>query len=79
MSATRTPVVRSDFAPGRWLGRVTAFLIAGFFAVFFVLPLVWLLLAPTKDTKVPVSLRSVTLTTGILAVLIFCTPGAIAL
>jgi multiple sugar transport system permease protein len=42
--------VRSDFAPGRWLGRVTAFLIAGFFAVFFVLPLVWLLLAPTKDT-----------------------------
>ena len=50
MSATRTPVVRSDFAPGRWLGRVTAFLIAGFFAVFFVLPLVWLLLAPTKDT-----------------------------
>jgi multiple sugar transport system permease protein len=42
--------VRSVFAPGRWLGRVTAFLIAGFFAVFFVLPLVWLLLAPTKDT-----------------------------
>ena len=42
--------MRSDFAPGRWLGRVTAFLIAGFFAVFFVLPLVWLLLAPTKDT-----------------------------
>jgi multiple sugar transport system permease protein len=42
--------VRSDFAPGRWLGRVTGFLIAGFFAVFFVLPLVWLLLAPTKDT-----------------------------
>ena len=50
MTATRTPVVRSDFAPGRWLGRVTAFLIVGFFAVFFVLPLVWLLLAPTKDT-----------------------------
>ena len=39
----------SDFAPGRWLGRVTAFLIAGFFAVFFVIPLVWLLLAPSKD------------------------------
>ena len=50
MTATRHPVVRSDFAPGRWLGRVTAFLIVGFFAVFFVLPLVWLLLAPTKDT-----------------------------
>ena len=50
MTATRTPVVRSDFASGRWLGPVTAFLIAGFFAVFFVLPLVWLLLAPTKDT-----------------------------
>jgi multiple sugar transport system permease protein len=41
--------VRSDFAPGRWLGRVTAFLIAAFFAVFFVIPLVWLLLAPSKD------------------------------
>ena len=52
MTATRTPVVRSDFAPGRWIGRVTAFLIAGFFAVFFVLPLVWLLLAPTKDKPV---------------------------
>jgi multiple sugar transport system permease protein len=41
--------MRSDFAPGRWLGRVTAFLIAAFFVVFFVLPLVWLLLAPSKD------------------------------
>ena len=51
MTATKTPVVRSDFAPGRWLGRVTTFLIVRFFAVFFVLPLVWLLLAPTKDTS----------------------------
>ena len=49
MTATRRSVVRSDFAPGRWLGRVTAFLIAAFFAVFFVIPLVWLLLAPSKD------------------------------
>jgi multiple sugar transport system permease protein len=49
LTATRPSVVRSDFVPGRWLGRVTAFLIAGFFAVFFVIPLVWLLLAPSKD------------------------------
>jgi multiple sugar transport system permease protein len=43
--------VPSDFAPGRWLGRVTAFVIAGFFVVFFVIPLAWLLLATTKDTS----------------------------
>ena len=49
MTATRRSVVRSDLEPGRWLGRVTAFLVAAFFAVFFVIPVVWLLVAPTKD------------------------------
>jgi multiple sugar transport system permease protein len=49
LTATRRSVVRSDLEPGRWLGRVTAFLVAAFFAVFFVIPLVWLLVAPSKD------------------------------
>ena len=39
------------FAPGRWLGRIVAFVVAGFFVVFFALPIVWLLLAPTKDAR----------------------------
>jgi len=50
LTATRRSVVRSDLEPGRWLGRVAAVLIVGFFVVFFVIPLVWLLLAPSKDT-----------------------------
>ena len=50
MTGTRRSVVPSDLDPGRWLGRVAVFLIVGFFAVFFVIPLVWLLLAPSKDT-----------------------------
>jgi multiple sugar transport system permease protein len=40
----------SAFAPGRWLGRVSAVTLIGFFLLFFVIPLVWLLLAPTKTT-----------------------------
>jgi len=41
----------TGFAPGRWLGRVLAFVIAGFFVIFFALPIVWLLLAPTKTPR----------------------------
>jgi multiple sugar transport system permease protein len=41
---------RTAFAPGRWLGRVSAVTLIGFFLLFFVIPLVWLLLAPTKTT-----------------------------
>ena len=41
---------RTAFAPGRWLGRVSAVTLVGFFLLFFVVPLVWLLLAPTKTT-----------------------------
>ncbi len=50
MSATELRVVSSAPAPARWLGRVFAIVLLGFFAVFFVIPLVWLLLAPTKST-----------------------------
>jgi multiple sugar transport system permease protein len=39
----RTPV-----SPAAWIGRVLVIAIVLFFVVFFVLPLVWLLLAPSK-------------------------------
>jgi multiple sugar transport system permease protein len=42
-------VVPSAPAPARWLGRVLVIAVLVFFSVFFVLPLVWLLLAPTKS------------------------------
>ncbi len=42
----------SAFAPARWLGRVFVVVLIGFFTLFFVIPLVWILLAPTKsDTQ----------------------------
>jgi multiple sugar transport system permease protein len=47
-----TRVVRGGgFAPGRWVGRALAVVIAAFFVTFFVLPLVWLLLTPTKTAR----------------------------
>lgn len=42
---------RTSFAPGRWVGRVLAFVVAGFFVIFFVLPIIWLLFAPTKTAR----------------------------
>ena len=53
MSATN-PTAQADktgFAPGRWMGRAVAFVVAGFFVIFFALPIVWLLLAPTKNAR----------------------------
>lgn len=43
-------VVPAAPAPARWLARVLVFAVLAFFCVFFVLPLAWLLLAPTKST-----------------------------
>jgi multiple sugar transport system permease protein len=37
--------------PGRWLGRAFAILILIVFVLFFVVPLVWLVLAPTKTDR----------------------------
>lgn len=48
MNAARTAVDRSDFPPGRWIGRLLAIATIAFFSLFFVIPLAWLLLAPTK-------------------------------
>ena len=55
MTATSSKATtRSDsaFAPARWLGRVFVVVLIAFFTLFFVIPLVWILLAPTKsDTQ----------------------------
>jgi multiple sugar transport system permease protein len=50
LSGTRVQVVPAASNPARWLGRVLAFALIAFFVVFFVIPLAWLLLAPTKST-----------------------------
>ena len=63
MSATdvarraRTPAAREaqrrearlDVTPGAWLGRVLMIVVAVFFVLFFVIPVVWLLLASSKS------------------------------
>lgn len=50
MSGNSLRVVSATPAPARWLGRVFAIALLAFFSVFFVLPLAWLLLSPTKST-----------------------------
>ena len=50
MSETRLRVAPVGSGPARWLGRVLSIVILAFFSVFFVIPLAWLLLAPTKST-----------------------------
>lgn len=55
---TRTPATREgrrlrarlDKTPGAWLADVVKIVIAVFFVLFFVIPIVWLLLASTKST-----------------------------
>lgn len=57
MSATSVPspakrrwrIGRRDLSPGDWLTRVVSVLLAVTFGIFFVIPIVWLLLAPTKS------------------------------
>jgi multiple sugar transport system permease protein len=48
LTATSPRAFPATLAPARWLGRVLVAAILVFFSVFFVLPLAWLLLAPTK-------------------------------
>ena len=50
MSGTRLQVGTAGSNPAWWLGRVLAFALIAFFVVFFVIPLGWLLVAPTKST-----------------------------
>jgi len=49
LTATNLRVVPTAPAPARWIGRVLVIAVLAFFSVFFVLPLAWLLLAPTKS------------------------------
>ena len=37
--------------PGRWIGRVLAWSVLSFFVLFFIVPLIWLALAPTKSPR----------------------------
>jgi len=46
--AVLTRDLRTARSPRGWLGRALAIVVALVFVVFFVLPLIWLLLAPTK-------------------------------
>ncbi|WP_243075818.1 carbohydrate ABC transporter permease [Microbacterium sp. SS28] len=64
MSATETivrPKGRSTYglrdaqtlrpSPARWIGRVLSWSVIAFFILFFIVPIVWLLLAPTKTPR----------------------------
>jgi multiple sugar transport system permease protein len=50
LTATSLRAVQAGQGPARWLSRAVIIVVLGFFAVFFVIPLAWLLLAPTKST-----------------------------
>jgi multiple sugar transport system permease protein len=41
----------ADTSPGAWLGRAAAILVLIVFAAFFLVPLLWLLVAPTKTDR----------------------------
>ncbi|WP_231603895.1 carbohydrate ABC transporter permease [Salinibacterium sp. NG22] len=53
MSATNSSLTarRSERSPGQWLWRVLGASITVIFVSFFVIPIVWLLFAPTKDAR----------------------------
>ena len=51
MSASKSPLSKLTLAPGDWLGRAFAVLVLIAFALFFVVPLLWLLIAPTKTDR----------------------------
>ncbi len=50
--------------PGQWIGRAVAILILTVFVLFFVVPLIWLVLAPTKTDRNCCSKRPSPLATG---------------
>jgi len=51
LSASDTPLHGTDSSPGAWLGRATAMLVLLTFAAFFIVPLIWLLIAPSKTDR----------------------------
>ena len=40
-----------DLTPGAWLARAAGILVLAVFALFFIVPLIWLLIAPTKTDR----------------------------
>jgi multiple sugar transport system permease protein len=51
LSATSPRSRRNQVSPGRWLGRATVTTIVVFFILFFIIPIVWLLIATTKAPR----------------------------
>ena len=53
MNATRRTARRAhrQLSPGAWLGRAAIVVVAGFFVVFFALPIIWLLIASGKSPR----------------------------
>lgn len=51
MSARDGAAASGGISPGAWLGRAAAILLLVVFALFFVVPLVWLVIAPTKTDR----------------------------
>lgn len=50
--SSRPHEVRGNgFGPRRWMGKALAWCVIAFFIVFFVVPIAWLLLAPTKTPR----------------------------
>jgi multiple sugar transport system permease protein len=51
LSARDRAAATGGISPGAWLGRAAAILLLVAFALFFVVPLVWLVIAPTKTDR----------------------------
>lgn len=51
MRAAKAQSRSSSFEPARWLGKAFMVLFLGFFVVFFIVPIIWLLLAPAKSAR----------------------------
>lgn len=51
MSAPDISAPARALTPSEWLGRAVAILVLVLFALFFVVPLIWLLIAPTKTDR----------------------------
>ncbi|WP_406250330.1 carbohydrate ABC transporter permease [Microbacterium sp. M] len=49
--AGRREISADPGGPGRWVARVLAWSVVAFFVLFFIVPIVWLLLAPTKTSR----------------------------
>lgn len=48
---TRAHRARSAISPAQWMGKALVAVVLIFFVLFFVVPIVWLLLAPTKTPR----------------------------